>query len=743
MSQQEVKVNSWSVSRYGLTFLLMVIAVFALLSGFVVVKLGPILSESARSQNTLAYEELSAALTVSIEAARHDVSLLANWDETKQQIGHPEYYIYWHDYRIKDSGLINSNLSEVELFNVKGKNFTTSHANLDTIPQINKDEKRVSFESQDGTIYIIVLTPIYLNNIAISPSAYLSIKINLRKQLEMNRALFRVKVGSLRLTENLHNVTSSKEVIDKLTYEFVDDASHSALASLLVSLLIQSGLLLIVSAAILYWFLYYRFSKPLQELANYIDRSIVEPLNISTLDGSKVFSVTELEKVRKSLGDYQGRLSKMQGNLEETNTQLWTQAHKDSLTTVYNRRAFDEDFAKLLLISKRREVNVSFILFDCDHFKPINDTYGHHVGDEVIRGISFALTEMLRNEEKLYRFGGDEFACLLTDTNLDEAKIVAARAEKAVASYDFSTFGVLEPIRISVGVAHYNGQDAAELEKLSRHADIAMYVAKRPGNSKVSVYEASMAEMAESVTSSMETAAVYEALSNPDVIQMHYQPIVSFPENTVEYYESLVRLKYKGQMITPAGIFPVVEARRLEAEFDLAVVKRVALDIALGLLPKGTGVAINISGPGILNAEVLERLHGMAHWASQYKMVIEITETALITKIGYATANLQALRNVGFIVALDDFGSGYSSIRYLSDMPVDTVKFDIALVRNLMGEPRQQKIVEDLAHLIRHAGYKMVAEGIEDVEMLNKIKSIGFSHGQGYYLGRPAPFASA
>jgi diguanylate cyclase (GGDEF)-like protein len=738
MGLQKSVTTSWSVSRYGITFLLMVMAIFLVLSAFVVIKLGPILTESARSQNTLAQEEMSAALTVVIETALQDVSVLANWDETKQQIGHPEYYIYWHDYRVKDSGLVNSYVIDVELFDAKGKSFASSHSKLEKIPKSNLVEKDVSFETQDNKIYILATSPIFLNKYYVSPNAYIRIKIDLLKMLAFNRALLRVKSDSLRLIENSQNVRFSKEVLDKLTYEYVDEASHSALASLIVSLLIQSGLLLLVSASILYWILYFRFSKPLQELANYIDRSIVEPLNLSSLGMSKIFSVTELEKVRKSLGDYQGRLSKMQENLEASNAQLWAQAHKDSLTTVYNRRAFDEDFAKILMISKRREVNIAFILFDCDHFKPINDTYGHHVGDEVIRGISFALTEMLRNEEKLYRFGGDEFACLLTDTNLEDAKSVAIRAEKAVANYDFSVLGVLEPIRISVGVAHYRGQESSELEKLSRHADIAMYVAKRPGNSKVSVYEVSMAEMGESVISSMETAAVYEALTNSEVIQMHYQPIVALPSNTIEYYESLVRLNYNDKMITPAGIFPVVEARRLEAEFDLAVVKRVALDLELGVIPKGTGVAINISGPGILSAEVLESLHSMSHWTKPYKLVIEITETALITKIGYATTNLQALRKVGFIVALDDFGSGYSSMRYLSDMPVDTVKFDIALVRNLMGEVRQREIVEDLAHLIRHAGYQMVAEGIEDEDMLNKIKLLGFTHGQGYHLGRPA-----
>ena len=126
----------------------------------------------------------------------------------------------------------------------------------------------------------------------------------------------------------------------------------------------------------------------------------------------------------------------------------------------------------------------------------------------------------------------------------------------------------------------------------------------------------------------------------------------------------------------------------------------------------------------------------------RYKLVLEVTETALITQIGRAAANLDQLRKIGFVVALDDFGSGYSSLRYLANMPVDLVKFDISMVRCLEKRDRQSNIVENLARLIREAGYELVAEGIETQETLNKVTELGFSHAQGYFLGRPEELSS-
>ena len=158
------------------------------------------------------------------------------------------------------------------------------------------------------------------------------------------------------------------------------------------------------------------------------------------------------------------------------------------------------------------------------------------------------------------------------------------------------------------------------------------------------------------------------------------------------------------------------------------------------MIPAGSGLSINISGPAIIHPRIREKLAEFEPFLGRYNLVLEITETALITQLQQASSNLNQLRATGFKVALDDFGSGYSSLGYLASMPVDIVKFDISLIRSLVqDDERQGGIVEGLAMMIQKAGYSLVAEGLETEQMLEKVKYLCFSHGQGFYLGRPAP----
>lgn len=736
MKKADTQQSSWSVSQYAAAFVFLVMMIFITLSSFVYVKLQPILIESHKDQENLAREEFSRALKSAIQLAQSNVSAIANWDEARQQIGQPVYYTYWHDHRVNDSALLSKSVIDVDLYNINGTNLDHSKVRHVLPLKMTPDNLGIAFTQESGGIYIYAFSPIQLSDKATQEIGYAGIKIDFHNFLEASGSVHIIKLNSLHLSENVHHVTNSGDILGKINYQIIEDASHSAVSSLLSNLLLQTAAILVFSTAGIFWFLHYRLGVPLRQLSDYIDRCRNSTLYNEPIKITNGLPVAELEKVRKSLSDYQSQLVVMQGNLEKSNAQLWTQAHHDPLTGAYNRRAFDEDWEQIRALSQRHEVNVCFILFDCDHFKTINDTYGHNIGDEVIRIIAEILSSMLRNGEKLYRLGGDEFACLLTDATSDEGYQAANRAERVVASYNFKSL-CLEPVRISVGIAHYRGQNPLELDKLSKQADIAMYLAKRPGNNKVTAYNESMAEIADSIISSMETSAVYETLKNNELIEMAYQPVFSLQSNQLEYFESLVRIRYQGKLIIPGSIFPVIEAHRLEAEFDLAVVASIARDLDMGAIPKGKGISINISGPGILNLTVIEKLNSIATWTSDYKLVIEITETALITQIGFASANLEALRKLGFYIALDDFGSGYSSLRYLSHMPVDTVKFDISLIQGLMGEPRQRGIVENLAHLIKKAGYQMVAEGVETEEMLQKVTAVGFTHVQGFYLGKP------
>ena len=275
------------------------------------------------------------------------------------------------------------------------------------------------------------------------------------------------------------------------------------------------------------------------------------------------------------------------------------------------------------------------------------------------------------------------------------------------------------------------------LHELQKRADLAMYTAKRPGSRKLVFYNEDMGGMA-ALLGNKEISAVFQAIDNPDLIELHYQSVMRLPMEQKEYVEALTRIRCDGELIGPGVIFPIVQARNLDREFDLAVLRALGRDLAEGRLPAGLGVSVNLSAPSIVNNQVVDALLELIHAHPGRKIVAEITETALITQIEIATSNIHRLRETGCLLALDDFGSGYSSLRYLTSMPVDLVKFDISMVRLLnRGDRRQQLMMEEISRLVLTAGYQMVAEGVDSRELLDQVIRLGFSHAQGFYFDRP------
>jgi len=487
------------------------------------------------------------------------------------------------------------------------------------------------------------------------------------------------------------------------------------------------------------WLLHRLMVRPLRMISEEIDNlrhhpieSLQEPAPLR-----QPLPVYELENVRLSFKSYQARLAELHSSLEQTSRDFYDQARRDALTGAFNRRAFEEDWRESDVM---QECDCcALLLFDCDHFKAINDTYGHAVGDEVIKHIAQCLEKALRLDDRLYRLGGDEFATVLPNADPGKARTVAERCLEQIQSHNFQQYGLTEPVSISIGIAHADcAQESIALGELQKRADLAMYAAKRPGSSKVVFYQEELGEVA-TLVANRSVSGVYQAIEDPALVEMHYQAIMGLPAAEKEYVEALSRIRFDGHLLTPADIFPIVQARRLDAEFDLAVIEAVQRDMHSDRLPPGLGVSINVSAPGIVHAKVVDALLALRQAETIRKIVIEITETALITQMGVASAHIRQLREAGCLVALDDFGSGYSSLRYLSSMPVDLVKFDISMTRLLEhADPQQQLITAEVARMVKNAGYRIVAEGIETQALLEKVKEIGFDYAQGYYFGKPS-----
>lgn len=519
----------------------------------------------------------------------------------------------------------------------------------------------------------------------------------------------------------------------RLRDEPMDDAVTGLLSGAILNLSIVFG----VFALLLIPALVSLIVRPLRAISTHIDRLKAAPGGLILEEFGGFLPIAETENIRRSLNEYQTRLDQVRSSLEEKSRQLWDMAHHDALTGIKNRRAFDEFMQRLPRLLGDAGAGVTFALFDVNHFKAINDTYGHGVGDKILKVVARRICSVLRRGEELFRIGGDEFAVVLLECDDREALRIAERCHQKIVAYDFGKLGIREPLRISAGLAHAPVEDLADLQNLQWKADVAMYRAKRPGHANVVMYSDALARDCDGLFSSWVNTAVFDAVNFSKGLVMHYQPIVDLNTGAVCHYEALVRIEQDGELIMPSSIFQVVEARRLEVELDRAVLRQVLDDMRGGRLAPGTGVSINLSGPTLVHDRVCAWLDAFKPLLGDYRVMIEVTETALITQIGLANENLSRLRQRGFEIALDDFGSGYSSVRYLASMPVDVVKFDIGLVQGLRDDS-QRVMVSHLAQMILESDHELVAEGIEDAVTLDAARAAGFGRGQGYLIGRPS-----
>ena len=725
-----------SLTRLTFFFLACVAFLFIITSSVFFANISQLEQNIAADNEKRARLEITEALAL-MENHMHVVTnALAAWDETRQQLEDPTHYAYWRITRIVNSGLLPPTAKAIELYDVHGQSLWKEQRQGEAaLPaKISPDDLRLTLVRDQNHEYFILFFPVFSDTQKQQLIGYGGLKLDFNEELKTLRRFLYVDITSVSLTSKFGQPLSLDQAVRYITFKISPSAEIEAFKSLIYRVMLQAAMIAAAGLLLSYFFVVLLVAKPLRRLSVHIDAMRAGRSGLLSESYRGPVAVSELENVRISLNDYQSKLEDMHVNLANKNEELWNLAHHDPLTGIYNRRAFEDDWSALTRPTFAA-VNISFLLFDCDHFKTINDTYGHQVGDHVIQGIAEALYSALRTGDRLYRMGGDEFSTILYETDLALASRVAERCIEAVSAFDFTAYGNREPVRISIGIAHSHAAQNTEL--LHNHADMAMYHAKRPGSGKVAIFTESLAPFNQSILSSPETAAVYAAITDPALLEMHYQKIVQLPTGDVDYFEALVRIRHANSLLQPNSIFSVVEAKRLEIEFDQSVLERIRLDLASGLLPLGTGISINISGMSIVTSQITDKLLALGEFLDRYKLVIEITETSLITQISHASANLNRLRKAGFVIALDDFGSGYSSLRYLSTMPVDVIKFDISMVRCLDGEDRQRVIVENLAILIIAAGFNLVAEGIESIETLEHVTKLGFTHAQGFYLGRP------
>lgn len=725
------------IAAYLVGFLSIALLLFSLVGNWMLYQMDKVTNAAKASRQLSAQQEMQTAIEKVLGAGR-DIGLqLAEWDETRQQLRDSTYYEYWRNTRALQTSRTPHYVTDLDIY---GPHSAILQKSPTSRMPTNRPDAPHYLRMEDARPYLYQFIPLAEKGDAQLITGYLGMRIDFGHALRDLNRFIHIDTDSLKLVADEHTRFSTEEILQRMRFVPRHLGETSELEEVMRNTLYGFAGLAVLLIIIAYSLTSSLLHRPLRDLAKYIESLRRGKGELRKITPTEVIHVREFDVLRTSIINYQHELEQMHHHLDLKNKELWRLAHHDALTGVANRRAYDEDWMRLQELIRGQHISISVMLIDCDHFKAINDTYGHDVGDRVIHAIADCLKRSLREGDHLYRLGGDEFAMHLLNANIEQSRILAQSCQERLKQFDFKKLGIKEPIRFSIGIATAEGSNTDDLSHLHKQADIAMYQAKRPANNKIVVYHHELAGNGEALLSNRYISAVYQAIEKREGIELYYQPVVSADDPEKGFYEVLVRLRDERGLIMPFDIFPVVEAEGLAIEFDYAVLHCVTTQLKKGNIPAGTCISINIDGSTLMHTDFIHEISKLRQFIIPgcRCIVLEITENALITEIEEGSRKLKHLREVGFTIALDDFGSGYSSLRYLANMPVDIIKLDIGMVRDLEGDPNQQIITEHIAHMVRGAGYHLVAEGIETEKLLQRVLELGFTHAQGFLIDRPS-----
>ncbi|MDP3422056.1 MAG: EAL domain-containing protein [Thiobacillus sp.] len=451
--------------------------------------------------------------------------------------------------------------------------------------------------------------------------------------------------------------------------------------------------------------------------------------------------ITELDyPVRDREGRFIGHLWIYEDVTRERQTaeQLVYLAERDALTGLYNRHRFQQELGRAMLESDRHQTPCAVMFFDLDEFKGINDTYGHRAGDALLIRVAGEISALVRRNEVFARLGGDEFAILVPNLTGNEAEVLAERVVRAIAQIPFRFEGQNLRVTTSLGIAYFPAH-ATDADDLVARADIAMYQAKDAGKNTWRVFRADSAADSEMRHRLSWSERISNALDN-DLLLLHFQGIYRADDGALSHLEALVRMRDEHdpeQLIMPAHFIQLAEKNGRILDIDHWVLREALRRLADN--PAIPPVAVNLSGRS-LSEPSLPQFIGEALRESGVapdRLIIEITETAAVSDLHDAQRMIDALRQLGCGVCLDDFGVGFASFAYLKHLAVDTIKIDGIFIRDLPNDPDNQVFVQAMVSVALGLGKSVVAEYVEDGPTLALLRRIGVDLVQGYHLDHP------
>ncbi len=436
--------------------------------------------------------------------------------------------------------------------------------------------------------------------------------------------------------------------------------------------------------------------------------------------------------------DLERRVLKRTEELADANEQLEYQAMHDSLTDLPNRVLLQDRLEQAIHFAQRGNATLALLILDLNNFKEINDTLGHHVGDLLLQQVAERMRCSLRASDTISRAGGDEFALLLpTDVTFEHA---CQTAQKLVNEMEESF--ILEKQRfhvgVSIGVALYP-EHGGDSQTLMRHADVAMYVAKRKGTG-YSVYDPEQDEHSLGRLELM--GELHNAIEQGELV-LYYQPKFDIALSRISEVEVLTRWQHPNRgLLFPDTFIGLAEHSGLIHQLTEWVIDKAISQCALFRQSKlDVSIAINLSMHNLRDSslpqqisDALEKYH-----LSPDLLILELTESAVMSDPRHALEILNQLDNMGVRLAIDDFGTGYSSLAYLKQLPVDEIKIDKSFVLDMINDNDDLVIVRSTIDLAHNMGRKVTAEGVETQEVWDRLAEMGCDLIQGYYIARPMP----
>ena len=425
-----------------------------------------------------------------------------------------------------------------------------------------------------------------------------------------------------------------------------------------------------------------------------------------------------------------------------TDELIWRQANFDLLTNLPNRRMFHDRLEQEIKKAHRGKSRIALLFIDLDHFKEINDTLGHHMGDKLLIEAAQRIASCVRESDTVARLGGDEFTIVLSEfpDGIHVEKIAQLLLEKLASPFLLGT----EPayVSASIGITFFP-DDALNLEQLLRNADQAMYMAKNAGRNRLGYFTSELQEKAQLRIKLLNDLRVALAANQ---FALYFQPVVNLITGRVIKAEALLRWIHPVRgMVSPMDFIPLAEESGLIIEIGAWVFMEAARCASrwVAYVPDDFQISVNASPVQFQNNDD----DSMDKWLSYLcelglsgmHFVIEITESLLLNADAGITDKLLRFRDAGIEIAIDDFGTGYSSLAYLKKLDIDYLKIDKSFVEDIASDASDMALTEAIVMMAHKLGLKVIAEGVETQAQKDRLIAAGCDYGQGYLFFRPVP----